>query len=96
MPLEKVQQDSNSRTPVLDNMRHLSQLLSNLGCGAIGIPGLQAAGQIAIQVIDLIKVRRTGRSIDVLLMYISSENTREQRRMRTARDTHRGAHGLHP
>jgi hypothetical protein len=46
----------NWQSPVLDNARTACQLLANLGSGAVGIPGLQTAGQIAIQIIDIIKV----------------------------------------
>ena len=47
----------NWQSPVLDNARTTCQLLANLGSGAVGIPGLQTAGQVAIQIIDIIKVR---------------------------------------
>jgi hypothetical protein len=46
----------NWQSPVLDNARTACQLLANLGSGAVGIPGLQAAGQVAIQIIDIVKV----------------------------------------
>ena len=46
----------NWQSPVLDNARTAYQLLAHLGSGAVGIPGLQTAGQIAIQIIDIIKV----------------------------------------
>ena len=46
----------NWQSPVLDNARTACQLLANLGSGTLGIPGLQAAGQVAIQIIDIIKV----------------------------------------
>ena len=32
------------------------QLASNLGSGALNVPGLQAAGLVGIQIIDAIKV----------------------------------------
>jgi hypothetical protein len=44
------------RSPALDNARTVCQLLSSLGSGAINVPGLQAAGQIGMQIIDIIKV----------------------------------------
>jgi hypothetical protein len=44
-------------SPVLDNARNVFQFASNLGSGALNIPGLQAAGMVAIQIIDVIKVR---------------------------------------
>jgi hypothetical protein len=43
-------------SPALDNARTVCQLLSNLGSGAINVPGLQAAGQIGVQIIDIVKV----------------------------------------
>ena len=46
----------NWQSPVLYNARTACQLLANLGSGAVGIPGLQAAGQVAIQIIDIVKV----------------------------------------
>ena len=56
------------QSPVLDNARTACQLLANLGSGALGIPGLQAAGQIAIQIIDIIKVGLSYFITDILLM----------------------------
>lgn len=44
------------QTPVLNNARNVFALLSNIGSGGINVPGLQAAGQIGIQIIDLVKV----------------------------------------
>jgi hypothetical protein len=46
------------QSPVLDNARAFLQLLSNLGSGAINVPGLQAAGKVGVQIIDIIKVGR--------------------------------------
>jgi hypothetical protein len=45
------------QAPALDNSRIVFQLLSNLGSGAINVPGLQAASKVAIQIIDIVKVR---------------------------------------
>ncbi|KIM87277.1 hypothetical protein PILCRDRAFT_814765 [Piloderma croceum F 1598] len=45
----------NWSSPALDNARTVCQLLSNLGSGGINVPGLQAAGLIAVQIIDIIK-----------------------------------------
>ena len=59
----------NWQSPVLDNARTACQLLANLGSGAVGIPGLQTAGQIAIQIIDIIKVGLLYFITDILLMY---------------------------
>ena len=58
----------NWQSPVLDNARTACQLLANLGSGAVGIPGLQTAGQIAIQIIDIIKVGLLYFITDILLM----------------------------
>ena len=44
------------KSPALDNARMIFQLASNLGSGALSVPGLQAAGLISIQIIDAIKV----------------------------------------
>jgi hypothetical protein len=44
------------QSPALDYARTVCQLLSNLGSGAINVPGLQAAGQVGMQIIDIIKV----------------------------------------
>ena len=52
----KTRQDWSS--PALDNARTVCQLLSNLGSGGINVPGLQAAGLVAVQIIDIIKVVR--------------------------------------
>lgn len=49
----------DGQSSVLDNARNVCLLVSNLGSGALGVPGLQAAGHIALQIIDLIKVSRT-------------------------------------
>ena len=40
----------------LDNARTVLELLSNLGSGAINVPGLQAASKVGIQIIDTVKV----------------------------------------
>ena len=56
------------QSPVLDNARTACQLLANLGSGALAIPGLQAAGQIAIQIIDIVKVGLLYFITDILLM----------------------------
>ena len=44
------------QSPALDNAKMIFQLASNLGSGALNVPGLQAAGLIGIQIIDAIKV----------------------------------------
>ena len=58
----------NWQSPVLDNARTACQLIANLGSGAVGIPGLQTAGQIAIQIIDIIKVRLLYFMTDILFI----------------------------
>jgi hypothetical protein len=45
-------------SPVMDNARTVCQLLLNLGSGGINVPGLQAVGLVAVQIIDIIKVVR--------------------------------------
>ena len=59
------------QSPVLDNARTVCQLLSNLGSGAINVPGLQAAGQVGMQIIDIIKVSRLKLVIVALVIKIS-------------------------
>jgi hypothetical protein len=49
----EIRQDWSS--PALDNARTVCQLLSNLGSD---VPGLQAAGLVAVQIVDIIKVVR--------------------------------------
>ena len=56
------------QSPAVDNVGVACQLLANLGSGVlVGVPGLQAAGQVAIQIIDIIKVR-TMYMINTMLM----------------------------
>jgi len=51
------EEKEDSQTPVLlNNARNIFTLLSNIGAGGVNVPGLQAAGQIGIQIIDLVKV----------------------------------------
>ncbi|KIM86429.1 hypothetical protein PILCRDRAFT_4924, partial [Piloderma croceum F 1598] len=50
------------RSPALDNARTVCQLLSSLGSGAINVPGLQAAGQVGMQIIDIIRKAKGNRS----------------------------------
>jgi hypothetical protein len=45
-------------SPVMDNARTVCQLLLNLRSGGINVPGLQAVGLVAVQIIDIIKVVR--------------------------------------
>jgi hypothetical protein len=46
------------QSKALNNARAVFQVISTLGSGGINIPGLQATGQIAMQIIDLVKVGR--------------------------------------
>ena len=59
------------QSPALDYARTVCQLLSNLGSGAINVPGLQAAGQVGMQIIDIIKVSRLELTIDAPLINVS-------------------------
>jgi hypothetical protein len=59
------------RSPALDNARTVCQLLSNLGSGAINVPGLQAAGQVGMQIIDIIKVSRLKLVMNASLINVS-------------------------
>jgi hypothetical protein len=61
------------RSPALDHARTVCQLLSNLGSGAINVPGLQAAGQIGMQIIDIIKVSQLKFMINTLLINVSQK-----------------------
>ncbi|KIM83174.1 hypothetical protein PILCRDRAFT_7143 [Piloderma croceum F 1598] len=49
-------------SPALDNARTVCQLLSNLGSGAINVPGLQAAGKVGMQIIDIVKKTRDNKA----------------------------------
>jgi hypothetical protein len=76
--------ESNSKedwsSPRLDNARTVCQLLSNLGSGGISVPGLQAAGLVAVQIIDIVKVgklRSEQCSVDKRFV----ENKRKQDRL---------------
>jgi hypothetical protein len=67
-------------SPTLDNARTVCQLLSNLGSGGINVPGLQAAGLVAVQIIDIIKVVRF-RSEQCSADKHLAENKRKQDRL---------------
>ncbi|KIM72963.1 hypothetical protein PILCRDRAFT_15657 [Piloderma croceum F 1598] len=43
------------QSPALNSARTVFLLTSNLGNGSFNVPGLQAAGQLGIQIIDIIK-----------------------------------------
>lgn len=49
---------SDQRISALDNAKTVFQLVENIGKGALNIPGLQTAGAIGAQIIDIIKVHR--------------------------------------
>ena len=53
----------------LDNAKMIFQLASNLGSGALNVPGLQAAGLIGAQIIDAIKV-----SIIIYFYFLTRQN----------------------
>lgn len=42
--------------PALEVTRQICVLVSNLGSGALNVPGLQAVGQIGCQIVDTIQV----------------------------------------
>ena len=44
------------QSPALDNAKMIFQLASNIGSGCLNVPGLQAAGLVGVQIIDVIKV----------------------------------------
>jgi len=76
--------ESNSKedwsSPRLDNARTVCQLLSNLGSGGISVPGLQAAGLVAVQIIDIVKVgKRCSEQCSVDKRFV--ENKRKQDRL---------------
>lgn len=45
-----------SSAPILDAARQICQLAANLGSGGLSVPGLQAAGLLGMQIIDIVKV----------------------------------------
>jgi len=51
----KARPDRQSESLALDNARTVFMLVSNLGSGSLNVPGLQAAGQLGIQIIDIIR-----------------------------------------
>lgn len=55
-------QDSNTRAPGLDQAKFVFQALSNLGDGVLTIPGLKAAAQLVVQIIEVAQVRKSSRS----------------------------------
>ena len=86
----ETRQDGSS--PVLDNARTIFQLLLNLGSGGINVPGLHAAGLVAVQIIDIIKVGKP-RSEQWSVHKCFTENKRQQDRLRRACVTHRRTPG---
>ena len=69
-PQGNVRQDQQSSA--LDNARNVFQLVSNLGSGALNLPGLQAVGSIGVQIVDIVKVRAISMSAGTLLIHIPS------------------------
>jgi hypothetical protein len=67
-------------SPALDNARTVCQLLSNIGSGGINVPGLQAAGLVAVQIIDIIKVGKL-RSEQCSVDKRFAENKKQQDRL---------------
>jgi len=65
----------DSPSPVLNNARSVFVLLSSLGGGGINIPGLYAAGQIGIQIIDLVKVMMENNSVSKIVFICSFDET---------------------
>ncbi|KZP07302.1 TPR-like protein [Athelia psychrophila] len=47
-----------SQSSVLETTRNLCELVSNLGSGALNVPGLQAAGLIGCQIIDILQIMK--------------------------------------
>ena len=68
------------QSPALDYARTVCQLLSNLGSGAINVPGLQAAGQVGMQIIDIIKVSRLKLVIVALVIKIAIRRKQKETR----------------
>ena len=77
----KARPDRQPESLALDNARTVFLLVSNLGSGSLNVPGLQAAGQLGIQIIDIIKVVRLYIPSDIPLTNSSPENKREQGRL---------------
>jgi hypothetical protein len=50
--------DPNARTPGLEQAKTVFKALANVGDGAINIPGLKAAAQLVIQIIEVVQVSR--------------------------------------
>lgn len=45
-----------SQSSVLETMKNVCMLVANLGSGVLNVPGLQAAGLIGYQIIDIVQV----------------------------------------
>ncbi|KZP29400.1 hypothetical protein FIBSPDRAFT_192660 [Athelia psychrophila] len=54
-PLRSPSPTSIPSSSVLETTRSICVLVSNLGSGALNVPGLQAAGLIGCQIIDIIQ-----------------------------------------
>lgn len=56
-PVQENDKAIDGQSIALDTAKTICQLASNLGSGALNVPGLQAAGSIGVQIIDIVKVR---------------------------------------
>src|ERR1700733_13166243 len=50
--------DPNAPTPGLEQAKTVFKALANVGDGAINVPGLKAAAQLVVQIIEVAQVRR--------------------------------------
>jgi hypothetical protein len=50
--------DPNTPTPGLEQAKTVFKALANVGDGAINVPGLKAASQLVVQIIEVAQVRR--------------------------------------
>jgi hypothetical protein len=51
--------DSKALLRGLDNANFIVRFIANTSDGAVGVPGLKAAAQLAIQIIDVAQVSRS-------------------------------------
>jgi hypothetical protein len=49
--------DPNAPTPGLEQAKTIFKALANVGDGAINVPGLKAAAQLVVQIIEVAQVR---------------------------------------
>jgi hypothetical protein len=59
--------DPNAPTPGLEQAKTVFKALANVGDGAINVPGLKAAAQLVVQIIEVAQVSH---SSDQLLLHI--------------------------